>query len=364
MKRIRELLLQYKTWLILLVVCGAALKTVTVLYASTPAKSTLVTVPVERGNIMATVAATGTINPVKMVDVSSKISGLIKEVMVTENQEVTAGQVLLALDDTHLQAQVAQARSRFTDAATKYERSQKLADIGAVADQQLDSARNDYNVAQAAYEDAVSQLSDTIIRAPISGQVIGKPIPAGQAVAPGISSPMVLLTIADMSKMQIQAQVDESDIGKVKAGQKVVFSVDAYPNKTFTGVVANVSQKATVQQNVVYYSVLVDVDNPGGLLRQSMTARVSLNIGESNNCIVIPLSMVKTVNGQQVVAVLKDGAAKNVPITTGLSSDDKVEVTSGLAEEDQLIAPQAKKDAAQNKGAAGGMNLLRGMGGR
>lgn len=363
MKKLR-VLVKYKILIAILLLCAAAFKTITVLYASAPVTTANAAVPVERNNIIAVVSATGTINPVNMVDVSSKISGLIKEVKVAENQVVTAGQILLVLDDTHLQAQVSQARSRFSDAAVKYERSQKLADIGAVADQQLDSARTDYSVAQAAYEDALSQLGDTVIRAPISGQVIGKPIPAGQAVAPGISSPMVLLTIADMAKMQIQAQVDESDIGKVQAGQKVTFSVDAYPSKTFSGVVSNVSLKATVQQNVVYYSVLVDVDNPGGLLRQSMTARVSINIGESNNCIAIPLSMVKTVNGQQVVAVLKDGQVKNVPITTGLASDEKVEVISGLSDGDQLVAPQAKKDAGQNKGAAGGMNILRGVGGR
>jgi HlyD family secretion protein len=364
MKKIMEIISKYKVWIILLFLIGAAAKTITVLYASTPAKNTAAAISVERGNITATVSATGTINPVSMVDVSSKISGLIKEVKVAENQQVKAGQILLVLDDTHLQAQVSQARSRFSDASAKYERSRQLADIGAVADQQLDSARTDYNVAQAAYDDAVSQLNDTVIRAPIDGLIIGKPIPAGQGVAPGISSPMVLMTIADMSKMQIQAQVDESDIGKVQVGQKVTFSVDAYPNKTFSGVVSNVSQKATVQQNVVYYSVLVDVDNPGGLLRQSMTARVAVNIGESNNCIVVPLGMVKTVNGQQVIAVLKDGQTKNVPITTGLANDEKVEVVSGLSDGDQLVAPQAKKDAAQSKNAAGGMNLLRGIGGR
>lgn len=364
MKKIGEMLLKYKKWVVLLLLTGIAIKTVTAYYVAAPQKNTAVTTSVERGNITATVAATGTINPVSMVDVSSKISGLIKEVKVAENEQVKAGQILLTLDDTRLQAQVSQARSRFTDAAAKYERSKQLSAIGAVADQQLDTARTDYNVARAAYDDAVSQLNDTVIRAPIDGLVIGKPIPAGQAVAPGISSPMVLLTIADMSKMQIQTQVDESDIGKVQVGQKVTFSVDAYPSKTFSGAVFNVSQKATVQQNVVYYNVLVDVDNPGGLLKQSMTARVSINIGESSNCIVVPLSMVKTVNGQQVVSVLKDGQTKNVPIATGLVDDEKVEVISGLSEGDQLIAPQAKKDAAANKGAAGGMNLFRNIGGK
>jgi HlyD family secretion protein len=363
MGKIWKLASKYKTWIILFMVISVAAKTITVLYANTPTKNAEVSMTVERGDITATVAATGTINPVNMVDVSSKISGLIKEVNVAENNQVKEGQILLLLDDTHLQAQVAQARSKFSDAANKYERSKKLAGIGAISDQELDTTQTAYNVARAVYDDALSQLNDTVIRAPIDGMVIGKPLPAGQAVAPGFSEPMVLLTIADMSRIQIQVQIDESDIGKVQVGQKVAFSVDAYPGRMFSGVVSNVSQKATIQQNVVYYNVLVDVDNPGGVLRQAMTARVSINIGESKNCIVVPLSIVKTANGQQFVAALKDGQMIHVPITTGLINDEKAEVLSGLEEGDQVLAPpQAKNKEAGNKGAASSMNLFRGMG--
>lgn len=334
-------------------------------YFATPAKTTQKsqTVTVERGELVSTVSATGTIKPVNMVDISSKISGLVKEVKVNENDQVQAGQILLTLDDTHLQALVSQARSRLALASANVERSEKLHAIGAVSDQQLDAERTDYNVAQASYADATAQLADTVIRTPINGKIIGKPIPAGQAVAPGISSPMVLMTVADLSNMQIETQVDESDIGKIQLGQTVTFTVDAYPGKTFRGKVANISAKANVQQNVVYYSVLVDVDTMEDLLRPTMTARVSIQIGSNKNALLLPLSAVKSNNGQQYVVVMNpQGKNENVAVTTGLMSEDKVEILSGLSEGDTVLLQQTKPQTASSSTPAGASGMFRGLG--
>lgn len=312
-------------------------------------------VGVTRDTITSVVSATGTIKPLNMVDISSKITGLVREVKVNENDRVQAGQVLLELDDTHLQAQVSQARARLADASANYERNQRLQAIGAVSDQQLDASRTDYNVAKASYDDAISQLNDTVIRAPINGVVIGKPIPAGQTVAPGISTPMVLMTVADMSKMQIDVQVDESDIGKVATGQKVSFTVDTYPGKVFTGVVSLVSAKANIQQNVVYYNVTVDVDGGGDVLKPTMTARVSIHIAEREAALTLPLTAVKTNNGQQYVMVLKQGKTQNVTVTTGLSSEEKIEILTGLAEGDEVFIPQVKQQSSPRNSGGGGM---------
>ncbi|WP_378954602.1 efflux RND transporter periplasmic adaptor subunit [Pelosinus sp. sgz500959] len=356
--------LQYKKWLIVTVVIIVAVAGGIYLYKGKPTQVTLgPTIKVERGDIFSMVSATGTISPVNIVDVSSKISGLIEEVKVHENDLVTAGQVLLVLDDTHLQALVDQAKARLNNASSSYERNQQLHDIGAVSDQQLDASRTDYSVAKATYDDAISQLNETVIRAPINGQVIGKPIPAGQAVAPGVSTPMVLLTVADMSKMQIQTQVDESDIGKIQTGQKVTFTVDAYPGKTFSGVVSNVSQKANVQSNVVYYSVLVDVDAADNLLKPTMTARVSISVAESKNSLVVPLAAVKTNNGQQYVMVVQNGKTKNTPVTTGIVGDDKIEILSGVTDTDEILASQVKVQTASSgqSGNKGGP-MIPGMG--
>ncbi|MPM90991.1 Macrolide export protein MacA [bioreactor metagenome] len=302
----------------------------------------------ERGDIASSVSATGTIKPVNMVDVSSKITGLIKEVQVSENDQVVAGQVLIVLDDNRLQTVVAQAEARLANAAANYERQQRLYQFGAVSAQQLDAAQLDYNVATAAYADAVSQLSDTVIKAPIDGKIIGKPIPAGQTVAPGISNPMVLMTIADMSKMQIETQVDESDIGRVAVGQQATFTVDAYPEKTFSGTVSNVSQRANIQQNVVYYTVTIDVHKPENLLKPTMTARVTIHVGEAQNVLTVPVNAIKQNKGQSYVQVKRNGEVQNIVVTTGLANDEKIEILTGLAEGDQIVLNQPKgSDAAK-----------------
>jgi HlyD family secretion protein len=354
---------RYKIWIIAAVVLLAAAAAGAAVYKSKQIPAPVgQTANVERGDVVSMVSATGTISPVNLVDISSKISGLIEEVKVNENDQVKVGQMLLVLDDTHLQAQVAQAQARLSNAASTYDRSQRLHAIGAVADQQLDADRTDYSVAQATYDDAVSQLNETVIRSPINGQVIGKPIPAGQAVAPGLSSPMVLMTIADMSKMQIQTQVDESDIGRIQLGQKVTFTVDAYPGKSFSGTVSNISQKANVVQNVVYYSVLVDVDAADNLLKPTMTARVSINVAENKNVLVVPLAAVKANNGQQYVMVVQNGKIKNTPVATGLATEDKIEILSGLVEGDQIVASQAKPQTPSGGQGGGRGGIIPGMG--
>lgn len=353
---------QYKLWIITLVVLAVGAKFGYDYYTkSSKPVVTGTVVAVERGDIQSLVSATGTISPVNSVDVSSKITGRIVEVKVNENDMVKADQVLILLDDDRLKTTVSQAQARLANSAANYERNRRLADIGAISAQQLDASRMEYQVAQATYDDATSQLEDTVIKAPIDGLVIGKPIPAGQTVAPGISSPMVLLTVADMSKMQISVQVDESDVGRVKNGQKVSFTVDSYPGKTFTGIVSNVSNKATITQNVVYYPVTVDIDNPEGLLKPTMTARVSIHVGESKNVLIVPLSAIKQTKGQQYVQVMKDGKSQNVNVQLGLASDDKVAVTSGLKDGDQIVLSAAKPQGTQQSGPPGGGNPLRGI---
>jgi HlyD family secretion protein len=358
--------IQYKKWLLLIVVvAGAAAAWVHYQAGQKSNQAAVQTVKVERGDVTSVVSATGTITPVNMVDISSKITGLLEEVKVKENDPVKAGQVLVILDDTRLQAQVTQAQERLNNAAANYERNLKLNQIGAVSDQQIDTARMDYKVAQASYDDAVSQLNETVIKSPIDGIVIGKPIPAGQTVAQGISNPMVILTVADMSKMQIETQVDETDIGKVTLGQKATFTVDAYPGKVFNGTVTNISQKANVQQNVVYYAVIIDVDSTDSLLKPTMTARVSIHSGESQNALTLPLAALRSNKDQQYVVVVRNGGkTENVPVTTGLVGDDRVEITSGLNENDQVVMTVAKAQAQTGGGSQGGpgMGIGRGMG--
>ena len=348
-----EIAQRYKKWVILLLLLGllGAGGTVYMKKSSTPVVKEA-TVSVTRGEIQATVSATGSISAVNSVLVSSRVTGLLNEVRVKENDHVEAGQVLLVLDDTVLRAQVTQYLTQVQNYAAIYERSKKLSAINGQSLQQLETDRTNYLVAQATYENYAAQLDYYIIKAPIAGVVIGEPTPAGQTVVQGLSAAQTLLTIADMSKMQVKAMVDETDIGKVKVGQTVSFTVDAHSDKKFSGKVRKISKDATTSSNVVYYYVYVDVDSTQGLLYPTMTARVTLQVGESKNVLVVPLSAVKEEKGQKFVQVMVGAQAQNTLVTVGLSDDENIEISSGLKEGDNVILPAAapKATSSQNQG--------------
>lgn len=336
----------YKKWLIFFLVVAVTAAGGMAYWKKSAKPANAVTgtvVTVGRGDVESVVSATGTISAVNSVDISSRVTGLIRQLNVKENDIVSAGQVLVVLDDTTLRAQVAQYEAQLQNYAAIYERSQRLAEIGGESSQQLDADRTNYLVAQSNYNNYAAQLDYYVITSPIAGVVVGKPTPAGQTVAQGISTPQVIMTIADMSQMQIKVQVDETDIGKIKEGQTVSFTVDAYTDKTFTGRVVSISKSATTSSNVVYYPVYVNVDNPEGLLYPTMTARVSLHVGERKNVLVVPLSAVKEDKGQKIVQCMINGKAESVPVEVGLSDEDKVEIVSGLNEGDQIILPVKKQ---------------------
>lgn len=356
MKAIWQKVKQYKTWFIVVVVLSLIGAGGTAYYHKKNAPVvTETTVTVGRGDIKAVVSATGTLQAVNSVTVSSRVTGLITEVKVKENDIVKAGQVLLVLDDTAVRAQVAQYKAQLENYAAVYERSRKLAAIGGESIQQLDSDRTNYLTGQSTYDNYVTQLGYYIITSPVDGMVVGKPTPAGQTVVQGISEAQALLTIADMSKMEIKTLVDETDIGKVSVGQQVSFTVDAYTDKTFTGRVTSISRSATTSSNVVYYPVYIAVDSPEDLLYPTMTARVTITVGERKNSLVVPLAAIKEENGQKYVQVMANGKAQNTPVNIGLRDDENIEILSGLNEADQIVIPAAKKSATttqtkQNQG--------------
>ena len=307
------------------------------------------TAKVVRGDVAALVVATGTITAANSVEISSRVTGLIKEVRVKENDAVKSGQVLAVLDDSTLRAQVEQYRAQLDNYATIYERSRKLTAVGAQATQQFDADRTNYLVAKANYDNFALQLDYYVITSPIDGIVIGKPTPAGQTVAQGISAPQVIMTIADLARMQIKVSVDESDIGKVRVGQSVSFNVDAYAELSFQGRVSAISKEATVTSNVVYYKVYVDVDETKELLYPGMTARVSIKSGESKAALTIPLTAVREVKGKRCVEVLRGANQETVEIKTGLNDDEKIEVLAGLEEGDTVLLPAAKNKTASER---------------
>ncbi|SEO62022.1 efflux RND transporter periplasmic adaptor subunit [Propionispora vibrioides] len=336
-------LTKHKTWIVVVAVLAAAAAGGAVYYqkSSTPVVKESTTA-VSRGDVQETVSATGTISAVNSVEISSRVTGLISEMKVQENDLVKAGQVLLVLDDTTLRAQLSQYQAQLQNYAAIYERGKKLASVGGLSTQELEAERTNYLVAQSTYNNYAAQLDYYVIKSPIDGVVVGKPTPAGQTVAQGISSPQVIMTVADMSKMQIKVLVDETDIGKIKVGQNVTFTVDAYTDTTFNGKVTSISKSATTSSNVVYYPVYVDVDQTQGLLYPTMTARVNIITGQSTNAMLVPLAAVKDNGGQKYVQVMVNGKVEDVPVQVGLSDDQHSEIISGLQEGAQVVIPAAK----------------------
>ena len=308
------------------------------------------TVKAAIGDIRNTVSATGTVKPVNSVDVGSKINGRIVDVKVKENDWVKEGDVLFILDSKQYQSDLDRTEATLNNAAAHLARMDSLLKSGAVARQEFDSARKDYLVAKAAYDTSASNLADTIIEAPVSGLVIGKPTPAGQTVAPGISTPMVLMTIADMSIMQSETLVDESDIGQVQLGQKVDFTVDAYTSEVFQGVVSLISRNAETTNNVVYYKVYVDVLDNRQLLFPNMTSRVTIYTDEAKNVLTLPLSAVReTKEGCFAYVSLPGGKTKEVSVALGLRGDDRIEIKSGLDAGDTVLLKAAAAGATVNR---------------
>ena len=312
------------------------------------------TAQVERMNLTSKVSATGTIRPVDSVEVSPKITARISQVLVKENDRVTAGQTVATLDGKDYQAKYDQAQYKVTNTRLDYERYKMLYDQGAGTKQTLDNAEYEYNTALSNLTAAESDLAETTITAPMSGVVVGEPKPAGTMAVQGNSNPTVIMRIADTSQKQIMAKIDETDIGNIKVGQDATFTVDTYTNQTFTAHVSKISQTDTSNTwdtngtstssssssssaSVIYYYVTLDVDDPDDVLRLGMTARVEINTAEKEDALVVPIAALKTNdNGSYVLRVNTSGQTEQVPVTTGIYSDEYVEILSGLSEGDSV----------------------------
>lgn len=300
-------------------------------------------IAVEKKDLVSEVAATGTIDATDSVDIGSKISGRILKVFIEENSYVNEGDILMQLDDEQIQSQVKQTQATLNNAHSSYLRQKALYDQGAIAAQTLDDAEKTYLVAQANHQSALSQLEDTVIRAPMSGYVIGKPLSEGSMVSAGTANVMVLAKLANLDRMEIETLVDESDIGQVTEGMLAEFQVDTFSDKNFTGKVTKISKISTTSNNAIYYKVLVVVDHPEGLL-PGMTARVTIQTGSKSGVLALPVRYVQEKEKKKVVLVL---GAKNQTeertVTTGFSTDEYVEITSGLTEGEKVVSPSAMK---------------------
>ena len=325
------------------------------------------TTPVVRMNLKSTVSATGTIKPVNSVEVSSKVTARIKDVLVKENDTVTAGQTVATLDATDYTEKRNQAQYKVANTKAKYERAQYLYSIGADTQEQLEDAKMNYDTAVSSLAESQSNMNEMTIVAPMSGVVVGEPQTPGTMAVQGTSNPTVIMRIADMSSKQILAKVDETDIGSVKVGQSATFTVDSFNGKTFTARVSKISRTDTSNSwnintsssssssssssaSVIYYYVTLDVEDPENLLLPAMTARVEINTAEKNDVLVVPLSTLKTdANGSYVIVKNEDGTQENRYVSTGIYSDEYVEILDGLSEGEQVVSTYVAKSAENAK---------------
>lgn len=260
------------------------------------------TTVVDRGNITETVTATGTISAVTTVQVGSQVSGIIAHLYADFNSPVKKGQLLAELDPTPFRATVEQrkaaldqAQVQLRNAEINFRRQQRLLKENLIAQADYDSAKAQRDAAVAVVDQAKGALTQaetnlkyTEIRSPVDGVVVDRQYDVGQTVAASFQAPTLFTIAKDLTKMQVLADVDQSDIGRVHDGETALFTVDAYPEQEFKGKVAQVRLNATVNQNVVTYPVIIEVDNPDLKLRPQMTADVTLQVATVKDVIRIP----------------------------------------------------------------------------
>ena len=311
-------------------------------YRSRKAREALAQIRTDKatiGTLRKTVSATGAMSAQDNVDINSKITGRIVAVYVKENEFVRAGQTLVKLDDTSLRKTQEMKRATMQDREATYRRDLALVQEGAISQSIFDTAEANYLYAKADYEQAVANTNDTVITSPIDGYVIGKPTSVGQTVSSGISSPQVIMNVATLDKMQIELMVDESDIGQIRDGQQVEFTVDAYPDETFYGVVTLISRSATTTNNVNYYKCYVDVDNVDNKLLPTMTARANVIISEMKDVMTISSKCIFSDNGRTYVKVLDraTGNQKEVDIKQLMAGEDRIAVSGDINDGDELV---------------------------
>ena len=323
------------------------------------------------------VEASGTVNPVNTVSVGSTVSGLMKEVYVDFNSKVKAGQLIALMDTSLLQANVDKTRSNYdkqkaiTDNSLKtYNRYKNLVARNFMARSELDQAQADYlsnkallNAAKADLEYAEHQCSFAYIYSPVDGIIVTRNVDPGQPVAASFQAPELFTVAKDLKEMQIEVNVSEADIGKIKEGQEVDYTLDGYQDQVFKGRVSQVRISPTTVSNVVTYTVVVRVDNDDLKLKPGMTANVSIITQKKENVLCVPsiaLKYTPTTKGEikryetQGIWVLRGSKAVREAVEIGASDDTYTEITSGnIQEGDKIIVSSdgksSKQDSKNNK---------------
>ena len=328
-------------------------------------KKDFITVDIIKGDIIQTVTATGEIQPVNTVNVGSQVSGTIEDIFVDYNSRVKKGDILLTIEPSVLKSTVDEANASLMSAKSElqytksdYERNKSLYNDGFISRAEMEKSQTTYEQAeqavkkaQYAYDRAVTNLGYATITSPVDGTVISRKVDKGQTVAASFQTPDLFEIAEDLSKMQIETAVSEADIGMIKEGLPVTFTVDAYPNQTFKGNIQQIRLSPTTVSNVVVYTVVIDVDNSDLRLMPGMTAFVTVvvnqakDIWKTKNSGLLIRSYKNLVNNisdditpQTHLAVKRDNNVVFIPYKRGIVTPTETQIISEeIKDNDKLI---------------------------
>lgn len=385
----KRLRLPPRALLALLILCGAGLWW----WHKRPPAPEYVTAPVTRGNVVRAIVTTGTVNPVTTVQVGAYVSGTIQSLYCDYNTKVKAGELCARIDPRPFQvvydqaaanlagaeAQLKKDQANLTYARLNYERDAGLQKQGIVSQDALDIDKNAFDQARAqvgvdeatikqrraALDAAKVNLDYTHIISPVDGTVVSRSIDVGQTVASSFQTPTLFLIAKDLTRMQVDTNVSESDVGGAKVGQKALFSVEAYPDKLFPGTVTQVRQAPITVQNVVTYDVVISVHNPDFQLLPGMTANTRIVTSEHDNVLRVPIQALRFTLEKphkpdgtrharphtERVYVLTEGKPRRVAVTVGLTDGTFAEIASpDIKAGDEVIVNQITKPGEAKAG--------------
>jgi HlyD family secretion protein len=321
---------------------------------------TFETATVEKGTITNEVSATGTLEAITTVEVGTQVSGVIQKIYVDFNSIVKQGQLLAQLDETPLLAQLEQSKASVDEAeaelefqTSNYLRLQALYEKKLIAQTDFDQAKYNYNRAKASLSNAKSvynrnkiNLDYATIHSPIDGVVLNRAVDEGQTVAASFNTPTLFTIANDLTQMQVESNVDEADIGKVKSGQRVEFTVDAYPDDKFAGTVSEVRLQPVITNNVVTYTVIINAPNPDKKLMPGMTASTTIYVEEKSDILIIPGKALRFTPDDKILAEFM----KNMP---GMPSDAIAQGNIPQGITDQSSSTQVNPGQRYPSGGAG-----------
>lgn len=341
----------------------------------------LATMEITRGEMRQVVTATGEIQPLNTVSVGSQVSGTIEKLYVDFNSKVKKGDVLLEIEPSVLQASVDEAKASLVSAQSQrnyakseYQRNKTLYNEGFISRAEMEQSQTTYEQAeqsvkrmQSQYDRAVTNLGYATITSPVDGTVIAREVDVGQTVAASFQTPNLFKIAEDLSQMQIETSVSEADIGVIKEGQAVTFTVDAYPNQTFDGTVRQIRLSPTTTSNVVVYTVVIDVDNSDLRLMPGMTAFVTIVVTEKFDVFKVQNAALVLRKFDGIVdnagdatpndhlAIQRDGKIILIPYTKGLTTATETEIISDeLRDGDRVVIGRTGQKTANTTNRMGG----------